>query len=118
MKESVSWTSSQLTIRLLNLKIAQRKRKPIAFNSPLVMLKLTQNQVRKCTIKKVKRFVGKCASHSPKTIVLSFAIRELLTFKYVELNRSHLGPLIVTFCQGRIELTIMALQNVYFYTVP
>ena len=39
--------------------LAPMKRKPIARDSPLSMLKLRQHEVRKCTIKKVKSFVRK-----------------------------------------------------------
>ena len=39
------------------VNIAQMKRKPTASDGSLLMLKLMQNQVCKCTTKKVKRFV-------------------------------------------------------------
>ena len=77
--------------------MAQMKRKPIAFDNPLFMLKLTHDQVYKCTIKNVKRFVSKLRFSWRKNYFLSFVVRELLTFKYVESNRSSFGPLIAKF---------------------
>ena len=85
LNETRAVTSRQGNQMLID--IALMKRKPITFNSSLVMLKLTQDQVCKCTIKKVKRFVRKLRFSWRKNYFLSFVVRELLTFKYVKSNR-------------------------------
>ena len=52
------------------VNIAQMKRKPITFDSFLLILKLTQDQVRKCTIKRLKPLLGNRASHGAKTFFI------------------------------------------------
>ena len=85
LNETLAATSRHGNQMLID--IALTKRKPIAFNSPLFMLKLTQDQVCKCTIKKAKRFVRKLRFPWRKNYFLSFVVRELLTFEYVKSNQ-------------------------------
>ena len=82
------------------------KRKPIASDYPLLISKLTQDQVCKCTIQKVKRFVRKLHFSWPKNFFLSFVVWDLSTFKYVESIQSFFGPLIAKFCLVRIALRL------------
>ena len=74
------------------------KRKSIASDSPLLVLKLTQDQFANVPLKRLKVLVENNASHGAKTISLYVVVRELLTFNYVESNRSPVGPLITKFC--------------------
>ena len=55
------------------------------------MLKLTPNQVAKAPLKSLNILLGSFTSHRAKAIFLSFVVRELLTFEYVESNRSPLN---------------------------
>ena len=70
------------------INIMQMKIKPIAFNSPRLMLKLIRDQDSEYNDKKFGLFVRKLSFSWSKNGFLSFVIRELLAFECVVSNQS------------------------------
>ena len=98
------------------VNISHMERLAIASDSPIILImKSTQDQVCKNTIKKSNISLGNCCPHDVKTNILSHVVRELLAFRYVESNRFPLATLIAKFCLVRKKLK--SLKNDYIKTV-